>query len=146
MICKKLSAIAMAATLLSCGNWGVASAQTTGAAASPIGRVYVAHSYASGGCPSMDWHVVLGADDTIAGTVGADDMKALFRVTGNYSPAKLTFRMYGNEIGGTRTAVVNGTIMPDRLKATIEGLPVDAPCQGKVVNVRRINRSLISGE
>jgi hypothetical protein len=94
----------------------------------------------------MDWHVVLGPDNTISGTVGADDMKVLFRITGNYSPARLTFRMYGNEIGGTRTAVVNGTIMQDRLKATIEGLPVDAPCQGKVVNVRRIDRALIRGE
>ena len=144
---RKISfAATMVGIALSCVNWGALNAQTAADSAGPVGRVYVAHNRPSGGCPSMDWHVVLGENNTISGTVGADDMKALFRVTGNYSAAKLTFRMYGNEVGGTRTAAVNGTILPDGLKATIEGLPVKAPCQGKLVNIRRIDQALINGD
>ncbi len=147
MICEKLPVAVIVGTLLSCTGWNAAFAQAAGTSGPVVGRVYVLHSNAAGECPSLDWHLVVGENNTLNGTVGANNMKTMFRVMGRYSADKTTFRLYGNEIGGTRTAVVDGKIMPDnKLAATIDGLPVGAPCQGKTVHVNSVERTLISGD
>jgi hypothetical protein len=52
------SALAIAATC------GVASAQES----LPEGRIYVFHSSApQAGCHALDWHLVVGADNTLVG-------------------------------------------------------------------------------
>src|ERR1700730_18138260 len=131
VICKKLPVAVMGGWLFSCVGWDFASAQAPGGNSPFVGKVYVLHSNAVGECPSLDWHLVVGENNTLNGTVGANNMKTMFRVMGRYSNDRTTFRLYGNEIGGTRTAMVDGKILPDNtLAATIDGLPVGAPCQG----------------
>jgi hypothetical protein len=72
--------------------------------------------------------------------VGADDMKLIFHVTGSYDPQMKTLRLNGTEVGGTRTAAVNGAVQPDgRLAMSIGGLPVGSACQGKTVYLLWMN-------
>ena len=58
-----VSALALTASL------GVASAQVF-----PEGRVYMFHSRAQGSCPALDWHVVIGPNNTLNGMIAWDDM------------------------------------------------------------------------
>jgi hypothetical protein len=138
MILGKLSAGVMTGALLSCVGWGVASAQAPGNTPAVPGRVYTLHTAAVGGCPSLDWHIVVGANNTLSGMIGADDMKTVFRVSGTYDPNLKTFRLDGQEVGGTRTGAVNGAFQPEtfNMAASLGGLPVGSACQGKTVYVK----------
>jgi len=77
----------------------------------PEGRIYVLHSKATGACPSLDWHIVVEANDVLAGMIAWDDMKAMARATGTVNRQSNTFTMKAVEIGGqARTATVEGQI------------------------------------
>jgi hypothetical protein len=77
----------------------------------PQGRVYVLHSQSSGGCPSLDWHIVREANNVLAGMIAWDDMKAMARAAGIIDRNSQTFTMTAVEIGGqARTIKVDGTI------------------------------------
>ena len=99
---------------------GVASAQS---AAIPPGRIYTFHSSAQGGCPSLDWHVVVGANDTLSGMLAWDDMKAVARASGTVNPTARTFAMQVQEVGGQgRAATIDGTVGTDGwMTANIHG-------------------------
>jgi hypothetical protein len=125
MISVKLiaaSALAIAATC------GVASAQQV----APEGRVYVFHSKATGACPALDWHVVVGANNTLGGMIAWDDMKAMASVTGSVTPNR-AFTMTAKEVGGQgRTATVTGQVRTDGwLIANIKGPKIE--CNGIAV-------------
>ena len=53
-------------------SFGVASAQVL-----PEGRVYMFHSRAQGSCPALDWHVVIGPNNTLNGMIAWGDMQAI---------------------------------------------------------------------
>lgn len=107
---------------------GVASAQGV-----PEGRVYTFHSKAQSGCPSLDWHVVVGSNGGLSGMISWDDMKAMARASGSVNMQARTFQMTATEVGGqNRTATIDGTVRQDGwLIASIKGKNVN--CQG--VNV-----------
>ena len=101
--CKALPiSLAVCAALVS-----AASAQQ------PRDRVYVLHSGAAGGCPSLDWHIVVEANGVLSGMIAWDHMKAMARATGTLDRQKRTFTMVATEVGS-----------PDR-KAEIKGIVRD---------------------
>jgi hypothetical protein len=137
MVTKKRSAAVtavMAGALLAGVGWNIASAQVTGQPF--VGRVYTLHTKSVGGCPSMDWHIVVGDNNTLSGMIAVDNMKTVFRVTGSYEAGK-SFRLDGKQVDGNRTGAINGRIDPTgTMEATLGGLPVGSACQGKTVYVR----------
>jgi hypothetical protein len=134
MLFTKIPATMVATVLISCMDVTIAPAQVTGQAFAA--RVYSMHTNAVGGCPSLDWHIVVGENNTLSGMIGANEMKTVFRVTGSYDANK-AFHLSGHEVGGSRTGAVNGQIQGDgQMAATLGGLPVGAACQGKTVYVR----------
>jgi hypothetical protein len=106
------SVLALAAT------FGVASAQDM-----PVGRVYTFHSSAQGGCPALDWHVVVGAGGTLSGMIAWNNMQSMARATGSVNGQARTFSMTAKEVGGKgRTATVSGTVGQNGwLNANIKG-------------------------
>jgi len=83
----------------------------------------------------MDWHIVRGVGGVLTGMVGMNDMKTVFRVTGQATGAN--FHLDGYEVGGTRSGALNGQLQTDgRLAMTFGGLPVGAACQGKTVYIK----------
>ena len=115
-----VSALALTASL------GVASAQVF-----PEGRVYMFHSRAQGSCPALDWHVVIGPNNTLNGMIAwGDDMQAIARATGSLNPTARTFSMQVHELGGQgRSATVDGTVRQDGwLVANVNGQ--DVACTG----------------
>ncbi len=89
----------------------------------PEGSVYVLHSKAMGGCPSLDWHVVAETNGALAGMIAWNDMKTMTKATGTVDRPHHTFTMIATEIGGqARTATVEGEARDDgRLIANIKG-------------------------
>ena len=138
MISRNARAAVIAGALLSIAGWQTATAQVTGKAT--VGRVFSLHTDKVGACPSLDWHIVVGPDNTLYGMIGADDMNVVFNVKGTFNPADGTFQLTGKEAGGTRTGAINGVVRRSQrvLVATLGGLPVDAPCQGKTVYVKSV--------
>ncbi len=114
-----VGALAIAATC------GVASAQQI----APEGRIYVFHSKPSGACPALDWHVVVGANNTLGGMIAWDDMKAMASVSGSITPDK-HFTLTAKEVGGEgRTASVTGSFRGDGwLIANVKGPKIE--CNG----------------
>jgi hypothetical protein len=148
MNARLLPTAMMAGALLSCVGGGVASAQQpagqTAGGWGQSGTTFALHSNAGSGCPALDWHLVVMNDGTLAGMVGVNDMKTMFRVHGTYSGAN--FHLDGQEVGGTRTAAVNGQLQEGRVALTIGGLPVDSACQGKTVYIKRREAAPVGGE
>lgn len=107
----------------------IAIAAMSGVASAEEGRIYVFHSKATGACPSLDWHVMLGADNSLSGMIAWDDMKAMARATGTANMHNKTFQMTAREVGGKgRTATITGTVGGNGwLTANIKGPKID--CQ-----------------
>ncbi len=141
MVSSKVRAAVVTGALLSCVGWNVASAQSTGQApgdtAAYVGRVYALHSKSIGGCPALDWHIVVGENQTLSGMVSLNDMKTIFRINGTYN-SEGTFKLVGKQVGGSLTGAVNGQIRraDGVLVATLGGLPVGSACQGKSVYMK----------
>jgi len=116
------SALALAAAC------GVASAQML-----PEGRIYAFHSRAQAGCPELDWHLVVGANNALTGMISWDNMKSVAHAWGTANPANRSFTMEAVKEGGSGNgAAIDGTIRPDGwLVANIKGQNVN--CQGIVV-------------
>ena len=114
-----VSALALTASL------GVASAQVF-----PEGRIYTFHSRAQGSCPALDWHVVIGPNNTLNGMIAWNDMTTIAHATGSLDPASRTFSMQVREVGGQgRSATVDGTVRQDGwLVANVNGQ--DVACKG----------------
>ena len=99
----------------------------------PEGRLYAFHSTGQGSCPPLDWHIVIGPNDTLAGMISWDEMKSMARASGSVNPQTRTFQMTAQEVGGQgRTATIDGTVRQDGwLVANIKGNNV--ACQGVTV-------------
>jgi hypothetical protein len=95
----------------------------------PEGRVYTFHSRPAGQCPSLDWHVVVGENNTLSGMVAWNNMKSMANVSGTIKPDR-TFSMEGKEVGGQgRTANITGRLRSDDwLDANVTGPNIN--CQG----------------
>jgi len=99
----------------------------------PEGRIYAFHSKAQASCPELDWHLVVGANNTLTGMISWDNMKSIARASGSANPANRTFTMNAVREGGSgHGATINGTVRQDGwLVANIKGQNVN--CQGIVV-------------
>ena len=101
----------------------------------PGDRVYVLHSEAQGGCPSLNWHMVASPDGVFTGMVAWDNRKVVAMVTGTImplvrfgkplggNPQSRTFQAIATEVGGqNRVANISGTIEQNGwLSANIQG-------------------------
>jgi hypothetical protein len=106
---------------------GVASAQM------PEGRLFVFRSTAQGACPPLDWHLVVGPNNTLSGMISWDNMKSMAHATGTVNLTARTFTMQAQEEGGQRrSATIDGTVGQNGwLRANVKGQNVT--CTG--VNV-----------
>lgn len=111
----RLAAMA-AVSLLAGAAWSGAHAQAV-----PAGTVYVFHSNAFGSCPPLDWHLVTGPNDTLAGMISWDGMKSMAHVTGTIETNR-HFTLDATEIGGSgRTATITGQVQPGWLLVNVDG-------------------------
>jgi hypothetical protein len=119
-IAKGLTVGALALT----ASLGVALAQM------PEGRLFVFHSTAQGACPPLDWHLVVGPNNTLSGMLSWDNMKSMAQATGTVNLTARTFAMQAHEVGGQkRSATIDGTVGQNGwLKANIRGQNVN--CTG----------------
>ena len=101
LVGRLIAAAAMALVVLA----NAASSQV------PEGRIYMLHSKAVGGCPSLDWHIVVEANDILAGLIAWNDMNTISRATGRVDRQNHTFSMTAVEMGApARKATVDGQI------------------------------------
>ena len=61
-------------------------AGTAGALELTPGRILSFHSESSSGCPGLDWHIVVAANNQLKGMISWDDMHDIARVTGSANP------------------------------------------------------------
>ena len=96
----------------------------------PPGRIYAFDSSANGSCPPIDWHIVVGPNNTFTGMISWDGMKSMAHVTGSADPQTGAVQMTAQEVGGQgRTATIDGTVQQDGWMVTnIKGDNV--ACQG----------------
>jgi hypothetical protein len=125
---NSLPKVAFAAVSVFAAWTASASAQSV-----PAGSYYSFHSAKQGGCPALDWHIVVGANGALSGMIAWDDMKAMAHAEGTVNMQAKTFQMSAKEVGGQgRTATVTGTVRNDGyLVANIQGPNVN--CQGVTV-------------
>jgi hypothetical protein len=103
----------------------------------PAGRLYIFHSRPHDGCPSLDWHVVLGSDNSLSGLIATNDMSRVFRISGTLKPDR-TFHLTGKEVGGAeRTGTVDGQVRHDGwMVADISNVSGPSPCNNHTVTVQ----------
>ncbi len=132
--------------LIAAASWNAADAQVR-ASSIPEGRLYAVHTRASGGCPAIDWHVVVRPGGVLEGWVAWNDMESMARVKGTaFASGQLVpFHMDAVETGGQgRTASIDGSIRPNgRLVANIKGPNVD--CRGITVPFTNPNQGSAGG-
>jgi len=104
-----------------------------GVTAVPAGSYYSFHSAAQGGCPALDWHVVVGQNGALSGMIAWNNMQSMAHAEGTVNQQARTFQMTAQEQGGqNRTATISGTIRNDGyLVANIQGPNVN--CHGVTV-------------
>jgi hypothetical protein len=74
-----------------------------------------------GGCPGLDWHITLAADQSLTGFVAWDQGKHMARVEGTIKKDG-TFAMDAQEVGGQgRKATVKGTATGNDINVVING-------------------------
>ena len=118
--CRLVAATVIAMAIMG----GTAAAQQ-----SQEDRIFTFHANASGSCPDLDWHVVLAPDDTVSGIIGWQHMQLLVRVTGNLDRTKRTFSLTGKEVGGDRTATIDGEVIsPNHLIVHIKAPAANVDC------------------
>ena len=122
MDAKKLLTGVATAALLAIGGTSAAYAQA-GQAIAP-GTVYSLHTAATGSCPALDWHLVVGEGGALSGMIAWNNMKSMAHVDGKIGTDR-TFSMMAKEVAGPRvgaTAKVTGTAYTDGwLIANVEG-------------------------
>ena len=101
------------------------------------GTLYAFHSSAvEGGCPGLDWHVMLEPDHKVSGFVAWDHGKHMARLDGELDKNG-SFELQGKEVGGTgQTATIKGTTGGDYINATINGS--GTACDGDNLAVPRV--------
>ena len=90
---------------------------------------------AVGGCPGLDWHINVGADNSLTGFVAWDGGQHIARLVGSIKKDR-TFEMEAQEVGGAgRKATVKGSAGGTNISISING--IGNPCDGVILNVPR---------
>jgi hypothetical protein len=125
-------------TALAIGMIGLAAAAplSSAVAADSVmrGALYPFHSNPTGTCPGLDWHVVVGADNSVTGMVAWDRMKHFASLSGNLSPDD-SFRIEAAEVGGPIKATITGKVTPAHVTISING--TGTGCDGKTATINR---------
>lgn len=96
----------------------------------PPGRLYVFHSGPGGGCPGLDWHVVVDAGNALTGIIAWNNMQSLARVTGSINRQTGALELTAHEVGGQgRTATATGKVDPGSGWMTADVQGQDVKCQ-----------------
>ncbi|HBK09009.1 MAG TPA: hypothetical protein DDZ81_24650 [Acetobacteraceae bacterium] len=91
---------------------------------------------AVGGCPGLDWHITLGADNSLTGFVAWDHGQHMARLAGALNKDR-TFEMDAQEVGGQgRKAVVKGRAAGPYINVQITGS--GTACDDVYLNVPRV--------
>ena len=125
----------MVGALVSCAGLDIASAQLNPGNMQPVpGRVYAFHTNATGACPSADWHLVVGPNNTLSGIVSTHDNQNVWRVTGTFGNGQ--GHLQGVNVATGKPGATNGKVQTDgRLALTLGGFVEGSACQGQVVTV-----------
>jgi len=95
-----------------------------------------------GGCPGLDWHVVLTPDNKIDGFVAWDHKRHMATLDGELNKDQ-TFEIAAQEFGSTGKAMVTGKIAGDYINLTINGS--GTKCDGEILPVPRAEGGLEGG-
>jgi hypothetical protein len=121
-LCSGVAIVAAVTGCLMGGSFGTpAFAQTPGA-------VYAFHSDAVGNCPSLEWSIVVGGNNTLSGIIAWDSMRKMARAFGTVAADK-SFHMDATDVtGGSKSVVIDGQLTASGwLIAAIKGPGID--CQ-----------------
>ena len=94
-------------------SYGAAFAQTASIKQTAAGRLFVYHAPAAGECPALDWHILVGQNNTLSGIIAWNDMRSMAKATGSISPdgdVHITAKEQG---GQGRTATITGKLRQD---------------------------------
>jgi len=93
------------------------------------GTIYAHHSDAQGGCPSLDWYLIVRADGVLSGLIAWDNFSGVSRAKGTIDERSRTFQIAANEVGAPdRIITVTGTIPPSGwLRGSIRGPNLNCP-------------------
>jgi hypothetical protein len=109
----------------------------------PKGRLYAFHSAPTGACPGMDWHVVLGPDQSLVGFIAWDGMKHIAKVSGQLETGRM-FHMTAVEEGGAeRKGTVKGQVEDSFIVASLEGTKTG--CDDQQISVPYFASGLAGG-
>jgi len=98
------------------------------------GRAYGFHTKATGACQSADWYVYIDDDKTVEGYASWDRQRMRATLSGRINDDG-TLQLHAKEMGGERTAVINGRAEGDNLVFTLSGS--GTPCDGVTWKVPR---------
>jgi hypothetical protein len=91
----------------------------------------------------LDWHLTLGADNSLTGFVAWDRNQHMARLAGTLNKDR-TFQMDAQEVGGQgRKAVVKGTAAGDTINAQISGS--GTACDGDNLAIPRVTGGMGGG-
>jgi hypothetical protein len=109
----------------------------------PKERLYAFHSAPTGACPAMDWHVVLGPDNSLAGFIAWDGMKHLAKVSGTLQTGRV-FHLDAMEEGGMkRKGTVSGRVEDSFIVASLQGTRTG--CDNQQISVPYFASGLTGG-
>ena len=113
-------------------------------AQAPKGALYAFHTNpVVGGCPGLDRHVTLGADNSLAGFVAWDRGQHIAKLAGALNKDR-TFEMDAQEVGGqSRKAIVKGTAAGDTINVQISGS--GTACDGDNLTIPRATGGMGGG-
>jgi len=100
------------------------------------GRMYAFHTVPTGGCPGLDWHIVVDPDNELTGFVTWDRMKHMANLSGKLDPKTGKFHMDAKEVGGTRTPVVEGVVTQKTAAMTVVG--TGTGCDNQKIQIPRV--------
>jgi hypothetical protein len=90
----------------------------------PPGRIYAFSSDPGGGCPGLDWHVVVQPGNALAGFIAWNHMQSLATVKGSVNTQTGAFELAVEEVANRgRTATVTGKVDPSTgwMTASVQG-------------------------
>lgn len=138
----RLGVRAALAGIAAFGLGAVALPQLTHAQMPGKDTLYDTRTGPSGGCPGMDWHVVVHPDHTLNGVVSWDDFKHMAHVSGT-ADKNGAFKVDAVGMSGGKAPIVTGTVEAKQLKASIAG--TGTACDNQTMNIPRIDTGTSSG-
>jgi hypothetical protein len=90
----------------------------------------------------LDWHITVGADDSLTGFVAWDQGKHIAKLAGSINKAR-TFEMNAEEVGTGKKAKVTGTAGGTTINVQISGS--GSACDGVNLTIPRVVGGMAGG-